>query len=90
MPIEKITDEIVQIGGDLKDVNDEKLSCLKIFIKCKALVDWLKTELKGKIYFPMNYMLSHKYFFTIHNCLLNMQIRNKKGVWVHMYVHLVV
>ena len=45
-----ITDDLIKTGEQVKDVDQQKVNCLEAFVKCKPLVDWLKTELKGNTY----------------------------------------
>ena len=47
MTIAEIDDDLIATGDQLKEIDDNKSNCLKDFLKCKPLVDWLREELKG-------------------------------------------
>ena len=49
MTISHIKDDLVETGDQLRDIDEHKIECLKDFLNCKPLVDWLREELKGNV-----------------------------------------
>ena len=44
-----IEDKMVLAGQRLENVDEEKLKCLRSFIKAREMVKWLRENLKGDL-----------------------------------------
>jgi len=60
-----LDDKLMNTCSILRDVDEEKAECLKMFITSKALVDWLKQTMPCKIYKCL-ITLNILYNFTLH------------------------
>ena len=50
-PISQVSWELAETGRQLRGIDEQKIHCLKQYLECKPLVQWLKTELKGDLLF---------------------------------------
>lgn len=42
-----ISEQLIQIGHSLKNVTDERLTCIQSFNKCQKIVKWIRDTTKG-------------------------------------------
>ena len=50
--MKKVDASLLKTSTILGEISEERAKCLKDFIKCKSLVDWLKESMPGKLDFP--------------------------------------
>ena len=46
-----ITQELIDSGRDLRDIDDKKVDCLRAFVEHKKFADWLKKSLRGMTFY---------------------------------------
>ena len=50
--MKKVDTSLLKTSAILGKISEERAKCLKDFVKCKSLVDWLKESMPGKLDFP--------------------------------------
>ena len=46
-PLSSINEDLVRTGKTLLEIDNSKVHCLKEFVNCKILVEWLREALEG-------------------------------------------
>ena len=50
-PLSSITEDVFKTNTLLEDVTREHMESIRILTKCKPLIDWLRENIAGKIFY---------------------------------------
>ena len=52
--LESLTEEMITVGEDVKDIDQEKTASIETIVHCRQLVEWLRANVKGKFLQSLN------------------------------------
>ena len=57
-PLSSITDKVVNAKTLVKDVTEDKVTCIKRLTECKPLITWLQDNIDGKYSSNINIIMA--------------------------------